>query len=64
MKNNFLFNYLKGAWSELKKVSWPSRKDVINHTVIVAISVIVATAIVAALDFGLSYLVQYIVERK
>jgi len=64
MKNNFLTNYFKGAWNELKKVSWPTRNDVLNHTIIVIISVLIATAIVAALDYGLSYLVQYIVERN
>lgn len=64
LKNNFLTNYLVGSWSELKKVSWPKTSEVINHTVIVLISCAVAIAITSAIDYGLTYLVQYIVERR
>jgi len=63
MKNNFLIRYFRESWLELGKVKWPTRKDTINNTLIVIVSVSIATAITAALDYGLSTLVRYLVER-
>lgn len=57
-------DYFLGVWSELNKVTWPTRADVISHTVVVIVSVAVAVAVISALDFGLTKLVQYIVENK
>lgn len=64
LKNNFIINYLVGSWSEIKKVSWPKRSEVLSHTIIVLVSCVVAIAITAAIDYGLTFLVQYIVERR
>jgi len=64
LKNNFITNYLVGSWSEIKKVSWPKKEEVVNHTIIVLISCAVAIAITSAIDLGLTYIVQYIVERR
>jgi preprotein translocase SecE subunit len=64
IKNNFIINYLVGSWSEIKKVSWPKREEVINHTLIVMISCGIAIAITSAIDYGLTYVVQYIVQRR
>ena len=55
MKNNMV----KETKSELKKVIWPSRKDVINGTVVVAVMVIVVGAIILAFDFASSALYIY-----
>ncbi len=32
---NRLINYIKASQQELKKVVWPSRKEIINHTMLV-----------------------------
>ncbi len=64
MKNNLIFNYFSGVWLELKKVSWPTKKEVINHTIIVIVSAALATLIAAALDLGLTRLIEFIVENK
>jgi len=64
MKNNPVSNYLIGAWNELKKVNWPTRAEVANHTIVVLVASIVAIAITSAIDYGLTYTIQYIVERK
>lgn len=43
-------NYFRDSYLELKKVVWPTRKEVIKHTiVVVAMSVIIALFL-AALD--------------
>lgn len=54
--------YFQGVWGELKKVTWPTGKEVFNHTIIVIISSVVVMLIVAALDFGLSVAVEYIIS--
>lgn len=64
MKNNAIINYFVGSWTELKRVNWPTRKDVINQTAIVLVSSIIAIAITSAMDYGLTYVVQYIIENK
>ena len=59
MKNNMI----KETKSELKKVIWPSRKDVINGTVVVAVMVVIVGAIILAFDFASSALVKKIISR-
>ena len=43
ISNNNIFRYFKESKDELKKVTWPSRKEAIKHTLIViGVSVFVA----------------------
>ena len=56
--------FFVGSYEEFKKVVWPSRQMVISHTVIVIISIAIAMAIIALIDYGLFNLVQLLVERK
>lgn len=64
MKNNFIFDYFRGVWSELKKVSWPTRTEVINHTVVVIVSAALAILIISALDFSLAKAVELLVQTR
>lgn len=57
-------NFFISSYAELKKVVWPSRKEVISHTLIVIISVAVAMMITAAVDYGLFVLVQYLLFER
>ncbi|PLX21944.1 preprotein translocase subunit SecE [Candidatus Parcubacteria bacterium] len=44
-------NYVKGSILEMKKVTWPSKKETINYTVlVVGVSVAIA-AFLGGLDF-------------
>jgi preprotein translocase SecE subunit len=45
--------YLTEAWSELKKVAWPTRPTVINLTLIVIAVSIAVGAYIAVLDIAL-----------
>lgn len=55
---NPIVNYLQGAKSELKKVQWPTRQEVINYTItVIAISLAVAVFI-GVVDFGLNWLLE------
>ena len=61
MKNVRPIKYIKEVIAELKKVTWPTKKEVFNHTIIVIVSSVVVMAAVAAIDYGLSYAVEYFV---
>ena len=45
--------YLTEAWSELRKVAWPTRQTVVNLTLIVIAVSIGVGAYIAVLDLGL-----------
>ena len=44
-------NFSKSFKAELKKVSWPTPKQLVNNTVAVLVIVIITSVIVFALDF-------------
>ena len=54
-------DYVRGSYQELKKVVWPTRKEVIQHTaLVIGISVGVA-AFLGAVDFLLSTLLGLVI---
>lgn len=54
--------YFREVKAELKKVVWPTRKQVINNTIIVIITILVVGAVIWTLDLifggGLGYLIK------
>ncbi len=44
--------FLREVRSELRKVAWPTRPEVVNYSIIVFVAVVLLTAYVAALDYG------------
>lgn len=50
--------YFREVISELKKVSWPSRKDLTNYSVAVLVFVAIFCVITFAMDTGLSALIN------
>lgn len=55
------FSFFADSWAELKKVRWPSRKELTSYSLIVLVTVIVVTIYFWLLDIGISELVQLIV---
>ncbi|HAO81356.1 MAG TPA: preprotein translocase subunit SecE [Candidatus Veblenbacteria bacterium] len=55
--------YFKGAWEELKKVIWPTKNEIIQHTlVVIGLSLFLALFLGAAdylLNFGLEKILFY-----
>ena len=54
--------YFKNMWHELKKVSWPSKKDVFNYSLIVFAFMVVMGVIIGLMDFGSGALIDLIVK--
>jgi preprotein translocase subunit SecE len=60
MKNNMV----KETKSELKKVIWPTRSDVLKGTVTVAVMVVLVGAIILVFDFLSSALVKKVISDE
>jgi len=56
-------NYFVGVYTEIKKSTWPSRRELINYTVIVVISSVLAVALLTIIDLGLTQGIEFIVNR-
>ena len=50
----------KNMFHELKKVSWPSKKDLINYSVVVFVFMIVMGVIIGVFDLGAGALIKLI----
>ena len=55
--------FVREVRSELRKVAWPTRPEVINYSIIVLIAVVVLTAYVAVLDYGFGDLILRLFSR-
>ena len=51
----------KNMVAELKKVAWPSKKDLINYSIVVIGFVVVLAVIVGVLDTASSFLVKQLI---
>lgn len=54
-------NYLKGVRAELKKVNWPTKKELTNYTVVVLATTFAMTLVIWGLDLIFQNLVALIV---
>ena len=53
--------YFKNMWHELKKVTWPSKKDVLNYSLVVFAFMVIMGVIIGVIDFGSSALIDWII---
>jgi preprotein translocase subunit SecE len=54
--------YLGEVRGELRKVAWPTKKEVINSTIIVLIAVIVMTSLIFGFDYLSSKFVLFLFD--
>jgi len=64
MKRSFgtTFSFFGDAWSELKKVKWPTRKEMTTYTMVVMGTVIFIALYFYVLDLGISELIRLVTE--
>ena len=53
--------YFRGAWRELKLVTWPTRKTSVQLTIAVIIFTLLLSSFIALLDYGFEQLVKRII---
>ena len=54
--------YFKNMWHELKKVTWPTGKDVLNYSLVVFAFMVIMGVIIGLIDFGSGALIDLIVS--
>jgi preprotein translocase subunit SecE len=52
------FAFFREAWSEYKKVVWPSRRDTVRLTAIVVVISVTLGLILGGIDFGFTRLID------
>jgi preprotein translocase subunit SecE len=55
---NKIINYIKSSIEEMKKVTWPTKKETYNYTLLVILISLGVAAFLGALDFIFSTLLQ------
>jgi len=56
-----LVSYIKSVIVEMRRVNFPSRQQTITRTLVVIVSLIIATLFIAAVDFGLAQAMKLLV---
>ncbi|MFC1612902.1 preprotein translocase subunit SecE [Patescibacteria group bacterium] len=51
LKNSAIAKYVMECYDELKKVVWPSKKDVKNHTWVVIVLCLIVAAFLGFVDY-------------
>jgi preprotein translocase subunit SecE len=50
--------FVKESWAELGKITWPTRQELAESTVVVIVSVILITIFIGLVDLGFSNLLK------
>lgn len=54
--------FLREVKAELKKVSWPSKQELISNTGVVFVTVVVASSLIWAVDAIFSQVLRFIIK--
>ena len=54
---NKIKSFLHSVKAEMKKISWPTRKEIVRSTIIVFITIIVFAVIIGVIDIALYQLI-------
>lgn len=54
--------FFRNVWVELKRVTWPKRKELYSYTVTVVLTVLFLTIFFALIDLGVSALLKLITK--
>ena len=58
-----IFQFLKEVRFELKRVTWPSRKETLAGTMVVLVIVLIAASFLGIVDVGLSKFIKTVLSR-
>ena len=61
-KNVKAMKFFRETKSELKKVSWPSKSQLINNTVVILSFIVIATLVLSLLDVGFQKLLSFVIR--
>ena len=61
-KDNVIVRYIKETRSELRKVTWPTRQEALNLTLIVVGFTILMAALLGAIDYVFAWVFSLIIR--
>ena len=61
-KNVKDMKFFRETKSELKKVSWPSKSQLVNNTVVILSFIVIATLVLSLLDVGFQKLLSFVIR--
>jgi preprotein translocase subunit SecE len=64
MNDNPIVRYLRETRAELSKVSWPSRQEATNLTIIVLLTVLVSSIVLGGFDYLFATLFTLVISIK
>lgn len=50
--------FFKGIKKEFKKISWPTKNELVNSTIVVLVSLIAVATVIKLIDLGLNSLLK------
>ncbi len=62
VKKNKAMRFFRETKSEMKKVSWPSKEQLIHNTLVILAFIALTTVILSLLDAGFERLLTFIVK--
>nr|MBC7245118.1 preprotein translocase subunit SecE [Chloroflexota bacterium] len=62
LSNNRIVKYLKEVRAEIRKVTWPSRSEVLRLSAIVIAVLVVMSIFMALVDYAFSWLMRLIIN--
>ena len=57
-------SFFKGVKSEFKKISWPDRQSTLKQSVAVVVISVVMGVLIAVLDYGFQYGVNFLTSLR
>jgi preprotein translocase subunit SecE len=60
-RGNPVTRYLRETSAELKKVTWPARRDALQLTVLVLIVVVISSIVLGSLDYIFAQVIRFII---
>lgn len=57
-----LTEFFHGVAREMRKVSWPKRKELTKYTIVVISTVVIMSLFFGVIDLGISELIRLVIE--
>ncbi|MGH9132109.1 MAG: preprotein translocase subunit SecE [Acidimicrobiales bacterium] len=54
--------YLRDVQAELRKVAWPTRKQLVNYSSVVLVTLVIIVSFIFGLNIGFQHVVQYLLQ--
>ena len=61
-KNSKVKAFFRGVWSELKKVHWPTKKQLVTYTGVVIVAVLVMAIAISVFDWAISSVIELLLS--